>query len=282
MPTIRVIFYFLLILTIFSCSKKEAKKSIIFEKSQEDQMIEAYKKGLEELNSGDVIYAARKFNEVEIIYPQSIWAPRASLMAAYSYYSQSYFDDSIIELNRFLKKYPNHTNKDYAYYLLGLSYYDQMIDETKDTQIIYKAKNYFEKVVNDYPNTDFALDSEFKLELIKELLAAKEMYIARYYLDREKWIPALNRFKLVVTDYDDTIFIEEALFRLVEIYYKIGLNEEANAAAALLGYNYNSSEWYKRSYKILNKDYAETKIVKSKKEQGLIKRTIKKMLMMDD
>ena len=142
MPIIRVIFYFLLILTIFSCSKKEAKKSIIFEKSQEDQMIEAYKQGLEELNSGDVIYAARKFNEVEIIYPQSIWAPRASLMAAYSYYSQSYFDDSIIELNRFLKKYPNHSNKDYAYYLLGLSYYDQMIDETKDTQIIYKAKNY--------------------------------------------------------------------------------------------------------------------------------------------
>ena len=278
MPKIRVIFYFLLILTIFSCSKKEAKKSIIFEKSQEDQMIEAYKKGLEELNSGDVIYAARKFNEVEIIYPQSIWAPRASLMAAYSYYSQSYFDDSIIELNRFLKKYPNHSNKDYAYYLLGLSYYDQMIDETKDTQIIYRAKNYFEKVVNDYPNTDFALDSEFKLELIKELLAAKEMYIARYYLDREKWIPALNRFKLVVTDYDDTIFIEEALFRLVELNYKIGLEKEAKKYAYLLGYNYQSSEWYSKSYTIFNKDYTNVKIKEDKSRTGKILENFKKLL----
>ena len=278
MPTIRVIFYFLLILTIFSCSKKEAKKSIIFEKSQEDQMIEAYKKGLEELNSGDVIYAARKFNEVEIIYPQSIWAPRASLMAAYSYYSQSYFDDSIIELNRFLKKYPNHSNKDYAYYLLGLSYYDQMIDETKDTQIIYRAKNYFEKVVNDYPNTDFALDSEFKLELIKELLAAKEMYIARYYLDREKWIPALNRFKLVVTNYDYTIFIEEALFRLVELNYKIGLEKEAKKYAYLLGYNYQSSEWYSKSYTIFNKDYTNVKIKEDKSRTGKILENFKKLL----
>ena len=241
-------------------------------------MIEAYKKGLEELNSGDVIYAARKFNEVEIIYPQSIWAPRASLMAAYSYYSQSYFDDSIIELNRFLKKYPNHTNKDYAYYLLGLSYYDQMIDETKDTQIIYKAKNYFEKVVNDYPNTDFALDSEFKLELIKELLAAKEMYIARYYLDREKWIPALNRFKLVVTDYDDTIFIEEALFRLVELNYKIGLEKEAKKYAYLLGYNYQSSEWYSKSYTIFNKDYTNVKIKEDKSRTGKILENFKKLL----
>lgn len=278
MPTIRVIFYFLLILTIFSCSKKEAKKSIIFEKSQEDQMIEAYKKGLEELNSGDVIYAARKFNEVEIIYPQSIWAPRASLMAAYSYYSQSYFDDSIIELNRFLKKYPNHSNKDYAYYLLGLSYYDQMIDETKDTQLIFKAKNYFEKIVNDYPNTDFALDSKFKLELIMELLAAKEMYLARYYLDREKWVPAINRFQVVVNDYDETIFIEEALFRLVELNYKIGLETEAKKYAYLLGYNYQSSEWYSKSYTIFNKNYTKLIEKKKKTKSGKILENFKKLL----
>ena len=194
------------------------------------------------------------------------------------YYSQSYFDDSIIELNRFLKKYPNHSNKDYAYYLLGLSYYDQMIDETKDTQIIYRAKNYFEKVVNDYPNTDFALDSEFKLELIKELLAAKEMYIARYYLDREKWIPALNRFKLVVTNYDDTIFIEEALFRLVELNYKIGLEKEAKKYAYLLGYNYQSSEWYSKSYTIFNKDYTNVKIKEDKSRTGKILENFKQLL----
>ena len=241
-------------------------------------MIEAYKQGLLELDNGDVIYAARKFNEVEIIYPQSIWAPRASLMAAYAYYSQSYFDDSIIELNRFLKKYPKNENLDYAYYLLGLSYYDQMIDETKDTQLIFKAKNYFEKIVNDYPNTDFALDSKFKLELIMELLAAKEMYLARYYLDREKWVPAINRFQVVVNDYDETIFIEEALFRLVELNYKIGLETEAKKYAYLLGYNYQSSEWYSKSYTIFNKNYTKLIEKKKKTKSGKILENFKKLL----
>ncbi len=274
----RSTFYLLFFLILFSCSNKEEKKSIIFEKSQEDQMIEAYKQGLLELDNGDVIYAARKFNEVEIIYPQSIWAPRASLMAAYAYYSQSYFDDSIIELNRFLKKYPKNENLDYAYYLLGLSYYDQMIDETKDTQLIFKAKNYFEKIVNDYPNTDFALDSKFKLELIMELLAAKEMYLARYYLDREKWVPAINRFQVVVNDYDETIFIEEALFRLVELNYKIGLETEAKKYAYLLGYNYQSSEWYSKSYTIFNKNYTKLIEKKKKTKSGKILENFKKLL----
>lgn len=274
----RSTFYLLFFLILFSCSNKEEKKSIIFEKSQEDQMIEAYKQGLLELDNGDVIYAARKFNEVEIIYPQSIWAPRASLMAAYAYYSQSYFDDSIIELNRFLKKYPKNENLDYAYYLLGLSYYDQMIDETKDTQLIFKAKNYFEKIVNDYPNTDFALDSKFKLELIMELLAAKEMYLARYYLDREKWVPAINRFQVVVNNYDETIFIEEALFRLVELNYKIGLETEAKKYAYLLGYNYQSSEWYSKSYTIFNKNYTKLIEKKKKTKSGKILENFKKLL----
>ena len=274
----RSTFYLFFFLILFSCSNKEEKKSIIFEKSQEDQMIEAYKQGLLELDNGDVIYAARKFNEVEIIYPQSIWAPRASLMAAYAYYSQSYFDDSIIELNRFLKKYPKNENLDYAYYLLGLSYYDQMIDETKDTQLIFKAKNYFEKIVNDYPNTDFALDSKFKLELIMELLAAKEMYLARYYLDREKWVPAINRFQVVVNDYDETIFIEEALFRLVELNYKIGLETEAKKYAYLLGYNYQSSEWYSKSYIIFNKNYSKLIDKKKKTKSGKILENFKKLL----
>ena len=274
----RSTFYLFFFLILFSCSNKEEKKSIIFEKSQEDQMIEAYKQGLLELDNGDVIYAARKFNEVEIIYPQSIWAPRASLMAAYAYYSQSYFDDSIIELNRFLKKYPKNENLDYAYYLLGLSYYDQMIYETKDTQLIFKAKNYFEKIVNDYPNTDFALDSKFKLELIMELLAAKEMYLARYYLDREKWVPAINRFQVVVNDYDETIFIEEALFRLVELNYKIGLETEAKKYAYLLGYNYQSSEWYSKSYTIFNKNYTKLIEKKKKTKSGKILENFKKLL----
>ena len=249
---------FLIIILIFlsnSCSKEKEKISIIEEESLEMQMIKAYKEGLKELQRGDPIYASKKFNEAELLYPQSIWAPRAALMAAYSYFSYLYYSDAVLELEKFLDKYKNHPRRDYAYYLLALSHYDQIIDETKDTNEILKAKKYFEIIIQKYPNTDFALDSEFKLELIQELLASKEMYLARYYVQREKWIPAINRFKEVVKDYDETIYVEEALHRLVELHYKIGLIDEAKKYAVLLGYNYQSSKWYEETYRILNKDY---------------------------
>lgn len=270
---IRLNLIILIICFLFSCSKEEIEtKSLIEEKSQELQMIEAYKGGIEELEKGDVIYAARKFNEVEIIYPQSIWAPRASLMAAYGYYSQSYYEDAVLELERFLNKYEKNPNRGYAYYLLALCYYDQIIDETKDFRRIVDAEKYFRIVVEDYPNTEYAIDSEFKLDLIKEITASKEMYLARYYIQREKWIPARNRFKKVVNDYSDTIYVEEALHRLVEINYKIGLVDEAKRYAAILGYNYKSSKWYEESYIIFNKNYKIRSKDRIKKENKLIKR----------
>ena len=269
-----------IIITFFvtSCSKEIEKKSIIKEKSQELQMIEAYNEGLEELKKGDVIYAARKFNEVEIINPQSVWAPRASLMAAYSFYSQSYFEDSILELERFLDKYKKSPHVPYAYYLLGLCYYDLIIDETKDFRRIADAEKYFNIVVNDYTNTEYAIDAGFKLELIREILASKEMYIARYYIDREKWIPARNRFRKVVNEYSDTIYIEEALHRLVELNYKIGLIDEAKRYAVLLGYNYKSSRWYEETYRIFNKDYKKLKKYNKKKEKSKIIERFKELL----
>ena len=268
---------FLIIILIFlsnSCSKEKEKISIIEEESLEMQMIKAYKEGLKELQRGDPIYASKKFNEAELLYPQSIWAPRAALMAAYSYFSYLYYSDAVLELEKFLDKYKNHPRRDYAYYLLALSHYDQIIDETKDTNEILKAKKYFEIIIQKYPNTDFALDSEFKLELIQELLASKEVYLARYYVQREKWIPAINRFNKVVIDYDETIYVEEALHRLVEVYYKIGLINEAKQAASILGYNYQSSEWYLKSYKVFNKKYKPRKITKTKKE-GFLRKKIK-------
>ena len=225
------------------------------------------------MDRGDVIYAAKKFNEAELLYPQSIWAPRAALMAAYSYFSKFYYSDAVLELEKFLDKYKNHPRRDYAYYLLALSHYDQIIDETKDLNEILKAKKYFEIIIQKHPNTEFAIDSEYKLELIQELLASKEMYLARYYLDREKWIPAMNRFKVVVENYDSTIYVEEALHRLVELHYKIGLINESKKYAALLGYNYQSSKWYEESYGILNKDYVKISKRKNKnKEESLIKK----------
>ena len=261
-----------------SCSKDLEKISIVEEESLEMQMIKAYNEGLKELDKGDVIYAAKKFNEAELLYPQSIWAPRAALMAAYGYFSQYYYSDAVLELEKFLDRYKKHPRRDYAYYLLALCHYDQIVDETKDLNEILKAKKYFKIVIKNYPNTEFALDSEFKLELIEELLASKEMYLARYYIDREKWIPAINRFKTVVKDYETTIFVEEAIHRLVELHYKIGLIEESKRYAALLGYNYQSSKWYEESYKILNKDYVKISKRKNKKEEESIIKKFKDLL----
>ena len=262
---------------LISCSKEE-KISVIEEEDIEAQMIEAFKEGYDELKKGDVIYAAKKFNEAELLYPQSYWAPKAALMAAYSWYSQSYYGDTIFEIERYLKTYPNHKNIDYAHFLLAMCYYETVVDEKRDLEPLLKAKKQFKFIMNNYPNTDFAMDSKFKLDLIYDKLAGKEMYIADHYLKKEKWIPAINRFKNVVENYSTTIYVEEALHRLVEIHYKIGLTQESKKYAKLLGYNYQSSEWYKESYKVFNKEYViKKKIVKKKRKKGLIWRKFKSL-----
>ena len=257
-----------------SCAKKESSVEVIEEKEIDLQMIDAYEEGLKALEDNDSISAAKKFTEAELLFPQSIWAPRSALMAAYSYYKDEYYSDTIYEIERFLKTYPQNPRTDYAYYLLAIAYYDQIVDEKKDLGSISKAKEYFEFIIKNYPATDYAIDSKFKLELIDELLASKEMYLARYYFDREKWIPAINRFKLVVENYNDSIFVEEALHRLVEIHYKLGIESEAKKYAYLLGYNYQSSDWYERTYKIFNKNYKNKKIKlkKNKSKSNLIEK----------
>ena len=262
-------FFFILILV--SCSKEEARKSVIKEKSLDLQVLETYEEGMNYLEEGDALYAASKFNEAELLFPQSEWAPKSALMAAYAYYSQDYLKDAIAELDRFLKVYPKHKNLDYVYYLLAISYYEQIVDEKKDLQSIIKAKQYFEIVIRDYQKTSYALDAEFKIDLINDILAAKEMYIGRYYFEKKKWIPAINRFKTVVDDYETTIYAEEALHRLVEIHFMIGLKDEAKKYAKLLGYNYQSSEWYENSYSLFNKKYKTIKKSKIKKKKTLNK-----------
>ncbi len=264
--------FLLILILIFSCTKNEKNLEVIEKKSLDEQMIEVYNEAMKEFERGDVVYAGKKFSEAELLYPQSIWAPRAVLMSAYGYFTQGYYKDAINDLERFLVKYKNHPQTDYAYYLLALCHYDQIIDEKKDMNEILQSKKYFEIIINNYPNTDYATDSKYKLEFIIEIMASKEMYLARYYVEREKWIPAINRFKKVVNDYDTTIYIEEALHRLVELHYKVGLINEAEKYAYLLGYNYQSSKWYEASYKILNKDYEKNKIkIKDEKETILKK-----------
>ena len=278
MKFLKLLFFLIMTLNLISCSEKEEKISLIKENNLEMQMIEAYNEGLKEFNKGDVFFAAKKFNEVELLYPQSIWAPRSTLMAAYVWYSQLYFNDAIFELERFLDKYKNHPNTDYAYYLLGVCHYNQIVDEKKDIGEILKAKTYFTLLIKEFPNTDYAEDAQFKLELIEEVLASKELYLANYYLDREKWIPAMNRYKKIVNQYDTTIYVEEALYRLVELNYKLGLVNEAKKYTALLGYNYQSSDWYERSYKILNKNYKNPEITQDLKNQKSLLKRFKDLL----
>ena len=264
--------YILFFILIFACSKKEEKVTIITEKNLETQMMEVYNQGMEEFERGDAIYASKKFSEAELLYPQSVWAPRAALMSAYSHFSQGYYNYAINDLERFLIKYKNHPQTVYAFYLMALCHYNQIIDEKKDFNEILLSKKYFEIIINDFPNTEYASDSKYKLELINEIIASKEMYLARYYIQREKWIPAINRLKKIINDHSTTIFIEEALYRLVELHYKLGLVDEAQKYAVLLGYNYRSSQWYEAGYKILNKDYSTKKIVVEKDKSGFLQK----------
>ena len=266
---------YLIILLLISCSKSE-KVSIVKEKNIETQMIEAFKEGYEELENGDVLFAAKKFNEAELLYPQSEWAPKAALMAAYSYYSQDYYFDAEYELNRFLKVYPNEKDIPYAHYLLGMVYYEKIVDEKKDLKPLIMAEQKFKFIEKNYPDTDFALDSSYKLDLIQDYLASKEMYIGIHYIKKKKWIAAINRFKNVVNKYEQTSFIDEALHRLVELHYNLGLTEESQKYASLLGYNYQSSEWYSKSYKIFNNNY-KSKLEIKKEKEGIFKK-FKKLL----
>ncbi len=253
-----------------SCKNNNEQVSIIEEKSLDLQMIDAYNEGLELLDQKYALKAAKKFSEAELLYPQSEWAPKSSLMSAYSYYYASYYFNAIDELKRFIEIYPKHERLVYAYYLLAMCYYEQITDERKDLGSIIDAQKNFNIVLEKYPNSDFAIDSEFKLELILEILASKEMYLARYYIEKEKWIPAINRYKNVLKNYDTTIYVEEALHRLVEIHYSLGLKEESEKYAKLLGYNYQSSQWYEMTYSVFNEMYKKQNL--DKKEKSFVQK----------
>ena len=270
---------FIFSILLFSCSKKESQKSVIKEKSLDLQVLEAYNEGMEALKSNDSLYAAKKFNEAEILFPQSDWAPKSALMAAYSYYIQDYYGDAVAELQRFFKVYPNHKYTSYAYYLLGISYYEQIVDEKKDSQSIILAKETFLFLIEEFPNTEYSIDAEFKVDMINDILASKEMYIGRYYFQQKKWIAAINRFRTVVDEFEETMYTQEALHRLVEVYYTIGLQNEAQKYANLLGYNYQSSKWYEKSYSVFNTSYKnlENKKILSNKRSNLILRKFRSL-----
>ena len=275
----RLLIILIFILTLFSCTKKDAREIQL--PSTKQEAMDVYKDALNSMEEGQFLMASEKFDKSESLLPQTIWAAKSALMSSYCLYTISFYDEAILNLKRFKKLYPADPNMDYANYLIAVIYYEQILDEKKDIEKLIFTKKAIEDFLKKYPNTDYAMDLKFKLDLVINQMAAKEISIARFYIKNEKWIPAINRLKIVVDEYDKTIFVEEALFRLVEIYYRIGLIEEAKAAASLLGYNYNSSEWYEKSYTVLNKNYKPIRMRDDKEEKNLVNR-IKKIFLLDD
>ena len=255
----KLLILFSLIL-VSSCGKEKKEISKITELDQELEMIITYETAMASLEKRDYYFASKKFLESELLFPQSLWAPKSALMSAYSNYMNNFYSEAVFDLERYMSTYPKDKNMVYAHYLMAMCYYENIEDEKKDLAPLIQARKKFEFILKEYSETDFALDASFKIDLINDIMASKEMYIGRHYIKKEKWIAAINRFKTVTEDYQTTIYVEEAIHRLVEIYYRIGLIEESKKYANLLGYNYQSSDWYKKSYKIFDQDIKTPKI----------------------
>ena len=271
--------FFIIILLLFfviSCSKKIENTPLIKETSQKEEMISVYKEGMDLFEIGDYFAASKKFLEAEILFPQSEWAPKSVLMASYSYYMQDYYSLAIENLKRYFITYPKDKNIAYGHYLLAMCYYETIEGEKKDLAPLVLSKKELEFIIKNYPETDYAYDARFKIDLINDVLAAKEVYLGRHYIKKQKWIAAINRFKNVIKNYETTVHIEEAIHRLVEIYYKLGMEEESLKYASLLGYNYNSGEWYLEAYKIFNREY-KMSIPDNKQEKSKILGKIKNL-----
>ena len=268
--TLVIIFSFL----VLSCSKD---KKIVYEPSAKVDAFAIYEEGLKAFELNDFFYASKKFSEAELNFENIDLAAKSAIMSSFSLYGINFYTEALENLNRYLKKYPADRNVIYAHYLIAIIYFEQISDEKKDLKPLIKADNKIDFFLKSYPNSEYAMDLRFKKDLIQNQLAAKELFVARFYISTKKWVPAINRLKVIVKDYDQTIFIEEALHRLVEINFHLGLEEEAKKYANILGYNYNSSEWFEKSYKILNKDYKIKNLSKSKKEKGFIEKILKKI-----
>ena len=272
----RIILISALVISLYSCSKKD---EIIYEPQKKISPYKLYEEAMVAFNENNFSFASKKFNEAELNFGNIENAAKSAIMSAYSLYSINFYDEALNSLDNYLKIYPADKNVIYAHYLIAVIYFEQLSDEKKDINPLLQAQEKINFFLKKYSNTDYAIDLKFKKDLIENQLAAKEMYIAKYYISVKKWIPAINRLKIIVQKYDKTIFIEEALHRLVEVHYFLGLEKEAKKYATILGYNYNSSEWFKQSYKILNKEY---KIVnkselnnKKKNDKSFIKKIIK-------
>ena len=273
---LRIFLVLSLIITFISCTKNEKP---IYESVEKVDPYDLYQEGLDSFKKNDFFYASKKFSQAELNFKDIDLAAKSAVMASYSLYGMNFYEEALDSLKIYLKTYPLDKNVIYAHYLIAIIHFEQITDEKKDLKPILNASEKINFFLEKYPNTDYSIDLKFKKNLIENQLAAKEMYVARYYISVQKWVPAINRLKIIIKKYDKTIFIEEALHRLVEIHYHLGLQNEAKKYASILGYNYNSSEWFKQSYKVLNKDYDFKKEIKvsneTKNKTNFFKRIIK-------
>ncbi len=272
----KIIIILIISLSLQGCSNNK-KAEYEFENKKIDPY-KLYQEGFDAFEQGDYFFANQKFSEAELNFKVVEYAAKSSIMSSYSLYGINFYDEALENLARYIKKYPSDINIIYAHYLNAIIYYEQISDERKDLEPLLRATEKIDFFLKKYPDTDYAIDLKFKKDLIHNQLAAKELYVAKYYISTQKWIPAINRLKLIVEKYQETIFIEEALHRLVEIYHYLGLDLEAKKYAKILGYNYNSSKWFEQSYKVLNKEYKIIKIDENKKkDDSFFKKILKKI-----
>ena len=269
------LFFIILIICLTSCSKDNKFK--VVEENKPDAF-QIYNEAYSGFERGDYFFASKKFSEAELSFRNVELAAKSAIMSCYSLYGINFYEEALEGLERYLRKYRADKNVIYAHYLTAIIHFEQISDEKKDLKPLLEADKKIDFFIKKYPDSDYAIDLKFKKDLIQNQLAAKELYVAKYYITIQKWVPAINRLKKIIEDYEKTVFIEEALHRLVEINYYLGLENEAKKYAKVLGYNYNSSQWFEQSYKILNKNYKIKKEkTETKKDSGFLKKILKKI-----
>jgi len=257
----------LLAAALAACGPKENKETYV-----ERPVEQLYNEGVDALLQGRFVAASKSFDEVERQHPYSTWATKAQLMAAYAHYQNNKYDDAIVAVDRFIQLNPSNRDVAYAYYLKAICYYEQITDVQRDARMTELALKALDEVVRRFPDTSFARDARFKIDLTYDHLAGKEMEVGRFYMGRGQYVGAINRFKLVVDKYQTTSHVPEALHRLVESYTALGLHAEAKRTASVLGFNYPGSDWYIDSYTLV-----ETGKLPEENRPGLVTRTVRSL-----
>jgi len=246
-----VLFLIFALISLLFSSCSDSQNNIGIGVSEDKAAEEIFNSGERELVRRRYNDAAEKFKEVERLYPYSDWAKRALIMQVYSFHKDKEYENVVSAANRFIEFHPKDKDIPYAYYLIGLSYYDQVLAIGRDQKLTQEAIKIFKLIIKEYPDSEYASSSQIKFDFLKNQLASKEMEVGRYYLKRSHYVSAINRFRGIIEDFSTTSQVPEALHRLVEAYLSLGLTDEAQTAGAILGYNYKSNEWYERSFELL-------------------------------